>query len=92
VSNVVPRTDVNGNIMDIHDGTTIRIGDTFFWYGAGYGNCTEMSSGCASIAVGACGFNLDHQVRFPLSPFPLSLRPLHRSGAEPFPQQSRPLL
>ena len=63
VSNVVPRVDSKtGAILDVHDGNTIKIGDTFFWYGAGYGQCTEMSSGCASVQVGSCGFNLNHTV------------------------------
>ena len=63
VDNTAPKVDkLSGTILDIHDGNTIRIGDTFYWYGASYGWCTEMSSGCASIAVGACGFNLNHTV------------------------------
>eukprot|EP00048_Salpingoeca_helianthica_P016498 m.232632 g.232632 ORF g.232632 m.232632 type:complete len:352 (+) comp18801_c0_seq1:403-1458(+) len=63
VSNVIPRTDFQtGKILDIHDGNTLRVGDTFFWYGAGYGECTEMATGCASAALGSCGFNLNHTV------------------------------
>jgi beta-xylosidase len=53
--------------MDIHDGNTIRIGNTFYWYGAGYGDCIEMSTGCASLAVGSCGFNLNHTVNLATS-------------------------
>jgi hypothetical protein len=69
VSNTVPRVDsVTGAIMDIHDGTTLLLDGVYYWYGAGYGNCTEQSSGCASIAVGACGFNLDHVVNLATSP------------------------
>lgn len=68
VSNVIPRRDAaTGQILDIHDGNTMRINDTFFWYGAGYGDCTEMSSGCASIQVGACGFNVNHTVNLAVS-------------------------
>jgi hypothetical protein len=68
VSNIVPRTDsVTGEILDIHDGVTIRINDTFFFYGAGYGQCVEMSSGCASVKVGACGFNINHTVNLAVS-------------------------
>jgi hypothetical protein len=62
VSNVAPRVDQDGNILDIHDGTTIRVNDTFYWFGASYGSCVEQASGCATIAVGACGFNLNHSV------------------------------
>lgn len=68
VSNISPRIDsVTGTIMDIHDGQTIRVGNTFFWYGAGYGGCTEMSSGCATVQVGACGFQLNHTVNLAIS-------------------------
>jgi len=67
VSNTSPHRDQNGNIMDIHDGNTIRVGDTFYWYGAGYGDCVEMSSGCASFSVGSCGFNLNHTVNLATS-------------------------
>ena len=63
VSNAAPRVDAaTGQILDIHDGTTIRVGDTFYWFGASYGGCTEMATGCASIAVGNCGFQLNHTV------------------------------
>jgi hypothetical protein len=63
VSNVLPRVNAStGAILDIHDGTTLRVGDVFWWYGASYGGCTEQSSGCASIEVGACGFQLNHSV------------------------------
>lgn len=68
VSNVNPRVDsLTGQILDIHDGTTIRINDTFYWYGAGYGGCIEQSSGCASLQVGACGFQLNHTVNLATS-------------------------
>jgi beta-xylosidase len=63
VSNVVPRIDKNtGQILDIHDGTTIRIGNTFYFYGASYGGCVEQATGCASINVGECGFQMNHTV------------------------------
>ena len=63
VSNVLPRVDAaTGETLDIHDGTTIAIDGIFYWYGASYGSCTEMASGCATVEVGACGFNLNHTV------------------------------
>eukprot|EP00052_Salpingoeca_macrocollata_P009249 m.73023 g.73023 ORF g.73023 m.73023 type:complete len:342 (-) comp17006_c0_seq2:64-1089(-) len=69
VSNIEPRRDVHTNaILDIHDGNTMLINSTFFWFGAGYGPCQEMSSGCASSAVGSCGFNLNHTVNLATSP------------------------
>lgn len=65
---MLPHTDAaTGQILDIHDGNTLLINGTFFWYGAGYGPCQEMSSGCASITVGACGFNLNHTVNLATS-------------------------
>jgi len=68
VSNVLPRTDAaTGQTLDIHDGNTIRIKDTFFWYGAGYGFCVEQATGCTSVAVGECGFNLNHTVNLATS-------------------------
>jgi hypothetical protein len=68
VSNVAPRVDAaTGAILDIHDGNTLRVGDTFYWYGAAYGGCSEMVSGCASVKVGACGFNLNHSVNLATS-------------------------
>jgi hypothetical protein len=63
VSNVLPRVDnATGAILDIHDGQTLRVGDTFWWYGASYGGCTEQAGGCDSLDVGACGFQLNHSV------------------------------
>lgn len=63
VSNVIPRVDAaTGEILDLHDGVTLRVGGVFWWYGASYGGCTEQSSGCASLDVGACGFQLNHTV------------------------------
>jgi len=63
VSNVAPRVDAaTGLTLDIHDGTTLRVGDVFWWYGASYGGCTEQAGGCDSVDVGACGFQLNHTV------------------------------
>ena len=54
VSNVAPRVDAaTGKTLDIHDGNTLRIGDEFYWFGASYGLCTEMATGCASVKVRA---------------------------------------
>ena len=42
ISNVVPRRDAAGAIMDMHDGN-MHVGSdgTYFWYAAGYGGCPE---------------------------------------------------
>jgi len=58
VSNILPRRDsLTGAILDIHDGNTIRVGDTFFWYGAGYGECNEC------FPPGACDPPWGHRLR-----------------------------
>lgn len=49
ISNVEPRRDSTGAIMDMHDGN-MHVGDdgTYYWYAAGYGGCPEKSgpTGC----------------------------------------------
>ena len=68
VSNVMPHVDAKtGAIMDLHDGNTLLINGTFFWYGAGYGECVEQATGCQSSQVGACGFQLNHTVNLATS-------------------------
>jgi hypothetical protein len=68
VSNKHPRVDAEtGKILNIHDGTTIRVGDTFFWYGSGYGECHEQPTGCSNITAGQCGFQLNHTVNLATS-------------------------
>jgi hypothetical protein len=56
ISNTRPRTDLNGELMDIHDGNLVQWseGGLYFWYGMGYGNCTETMGtipprGCPGI-------------------------------------------
>lgn len=44
VTNIKPRLDVNGNIVDAHDGRLIQFGDTFYWYGTSYGNTNGFTS------------------------------------------------
>ncbi len=31
IDNTLPRRDVEGKLMDIHDGNVIQIGDLFYW-------------------------------------------------------------
>ncbi len=38
VNNVLPRKDVEGNIIDAHDGKVIQFGNTYYWYGTAYAN------------------------------------------------------
>ena len=64
ISNVEPRRDTSGQIMDMHDGN-MHIGEdgTYYWYAAGYGGCPEKSgpTGCKGGFVG-CGFYNNHSV------------------------------
>jgi len=64
ISNVVPRRDSDGAILDAHDSKILLRNGRFEWFAASYGNCTEPAgnSGCASVSVGACGFQTDHNV------------------------------
>lgn len=38
LSNLRPRTDVNGQIVDAHDGRISQFNGVFYWYGTAYGN------------------------------------------------------
>lgn len=64
IDNTAPRRDVNGQWMDAHDGNIMQFtpGGPFYMYAMAYGNCQEEATGCAHVAVGACGFRLDHNV------------------------------
>jgi sucrose-6-phosphate hydrolase SacC (GH32 family) len=70
INNAQPRNDTSGNIMDIHDGNVLIIDNVYYWYGASYGNCKEPagSNGCANVAIGACGFQTNHNVSLYTSP------------------------
>jgi len=69
ISNVEPTYDINGQIMDIHDGNLFENNGTYYWYGAGYQNCSLEKGwippkNCPGIyhSFGRCGFRTDHQV------------------------------
>ncbi|MEO9869407.1 family 43 glycosylhydrolase [Ekhidna sp.] len=38
ISNVTPRSDDSGKIVDAHDGRVIKFGEKFYWYGTQYSN------------------------------------------------------
>eukprot|EP00041_Stephanoeca_diplocostata_P012805 m.215447 g.215447 ORF g.215447 m.215447 type:complete len:427 (+) comp19097_c0_seq3:50-1330(+) len=72
VSNVQPKLDIHGNIVNAHDGT-YRYFEGYYWYhGAEYGLCNEPAKrGCDQTpgrdgppypAPGHCGFQADHNV------------------------------
>ncbi len=43
VSNVLPRTDTKGKIVDAHDGRVAQFGDKFYWYGTAYGTTSGFT-------------------------------------------------
>ncbi|CAF1299277.1 unnamed protein product [Rotaria magnacalcarata] len=64
ISNVIPRRDTDGNIMDAHDGNVFLHEGLYYYYGASYGLCKEPPgpSGCTVWHTGGCGFQLNHNV------------------------------
>ncbi len=48
ISNVIPRRDTDGNIMDAHDGNVFLHDGLYYYYDASYGLCKEPPgpSGC----------------------------------------------
>jgi hypothetical protein len=69
ISNVNPRRDTDGNILDAHDGDVVVYNGTYFNYAAGYGLCTERTgqNGCQGGFTG-CGFFNNHSVNLYTSP------------------------
>merc|ERR1712070_1242529 len=95
ISNVIPRRDITGALMDVHDGNVLRFADDglYYWYGMGYQNCTEHDGiippfQCPGIydAFGGCGFRTDHAVNLYSSPDLVHWTPL----GDILPNTSRP--
>jgi hypothetical protein len=70
ISNVIPRRDTDGNILDAHDGSVFLYDGLYYYYGPSYGLCTEPPgpSGCTTWHPGGCGFQLNHNVSLYTSP------------------------
>ena len=70
--NNVPRVDVNGHILDSHDGTLVQWdqGGLYYWYAMAYGDCAEVpNDGCAGMwGPPHCGFQLNHSIALHTSP------------------------
>lgn len=64
ISNVIPRRDTDGNILDVHDGKVFLHDGLYYFFGPSYGLCKEPSgsSGCDGWHPGSCGFQLNHNV------------------------------
>ena len=62
-SNIEPKLDVDGNIVNAHDGTYRRFGDFYYYHGAEYGLCREPPKlGCDGGTTHGCGFHTNHNV------------------------------
>ena len=73
IDNTSPRHDVDGLLMDIHDGNLMQweAGGKYYWYGLGYQNCTleriymppQYCPGVFQPSGEGCGFRNDHILR-----------------------------
>ena len=62
ISNISPRRDTDGNILNAHDGNIVLIDGEYHWYSIGYGDCIE-NPGCSKSSVNnSCGFMFNHSV------------------------------
>eukprot|EP01060_Flectonema_neradi_P023533 TRINITY_DN317_c0_g1_i2.p1 TRINITY_DN317_c0_g1~~TRINITY_DN317_c0_g1_i2.p1 ORF type:complete len:346 (+),score=66.95 TRINITY_DN317_c0_g1_i2:52-1089(+) len=62
ISNVDPRKDTTGSILNAHDGNILHMYGEYYWYSIGYGDCTE-NPGCSKAGVNnSCGFMFNHSV------------------------------
>lgn len=74
ISNIQPRRDTSGAILDAHDGNFVFDGDRneYLYFAAGYGTCEEPPglNGCASWSStdSGCGFLFNHSVNLYSSP------------------------
>ena len=90
ISNVLPRRDVHGTIMDAHDSKMLYHKGLYHWFAASYGLCTEPinnKTGCVGGRIGSCGFRQDHNVTLFTSPDLITWTTVgqvfHSSGALP---------
>lgn len=63
ISNILPRRDVSGEIMDCHDGNIEYEGGVFLLYCMAYGPCHNTA-----CATAQCGGRLDHNISLYTSP------------------------
>ena len=69
ISNVLPRRDAAGALMDLHDGTILLINSTYFYWGMSYGLCNITKSGCDGLWYPPhCGYRTNHNLSLYTSP------------------------
>ena len=69
IDNRKPRLDVDGNIINAHDGTYRRHGGYWYYHALEYGLCKEPpGKGCDGASAHGCGFHRDHNVSIWRSP------------------------
>jgi hypothetical protein len=70
ISNILPRTDTAGAIVNAHDGQIVHENGTYYWFAAGYDACHESvglngCAGCSGKPIGpdcGCGFEANTSV------------------------------
>lgn len=68
ISNMIPKLDQAGNIMDAHDGTYRKFGKYWYYHAAEYGLCIEPPGNGCDQTSDRCGFNDSHNVSIWRSP------------------------
>merc|ERR1719348_443070 len=75
IDNTVPRVDVEGNLIDVHDGNILKHEGLWYWWGMGYRDCLLETGlipprNCPGIYLefGHCGFRTDHAINLYSSP------------------------
>lgn len=69
ISNILPRRDATGALMDAHDGTILLVNGTYFLWGMSYGDCPVTKNGCEGLFFPPhCGFRNNHSVSLFTSP------------------------
>lgn len=73
ISNTAVRRDIDGNVMDVHDGSIHFSNGKWWWVGMGYGDCIYPKYWDCSPAVtgyprALCGFQSNHTLSAYSSP------------------------
>ena len=62
ISNLSPKLDKNGSIVNAHDGTYRRFGNFWYYHAAQYGECHEPAKNGCDQTADHCGFHTNHNV------------------------------